>query len=105
MPKRLTQRARNFAPDLYFILPFETKKKYNIRRESSVRCIIQNITDSTGKLIKKVDREAVFNVFQRDGRIYPPPELITELNLNGTEYFDITLIKLIRSNGKEIEIN
>ena len=105
MPKRLIQRARNFTPNLYFILPFETKKKYNIRRGSLVRCAIQNITDSNGKLIKKVDREANFSVAQRDGRIYPPPELITELNLNGTEYFDITLIKLIRSDGKEIEIN
>lgn len=104
LPERIVQRARNFTPNLYFTVPFKTKKDYNIRRAYRVKGIFKRIADSKGNVIRKVDREVIFQVYQRDGRLYPPPELITELNLTGTEYCEIILISLIAPNGEETEI-
>lgn len=104
MPERIVKRARNFTPNLYFTVPFNTMKQYNICRGCQVKCIFQRIAGSDGEIIKKVDREVTCHVAQRDGRIYPPPELITELNLIGTEYYEIILTKLITPNGRETEI-
>ncbi len=103
MPERIVKRARNFTPNLYFTIPFKTKKKYNIRRGCKVKCILKRIADSDGNVIVNTDREITCEVAKRDGRIYPPPSLFTELNMIGTEYYEIILTKLITPDSEEIE--
>ena len=66
--------------------------------------MFQKVLDSEGNLIKRVDRELVCRVAGRDGRFYPPPELIKEFNLSGTEHYEIILQKLVKPDGLEVEI-
>ena len=104
MPEKIIQRARNFPPNLYFVTPFETKKKFGITRGSTLKCIFQRVLDSEGRVIQRIDQEVTCKVEKRDGRFYVPPDLIQKQNLTGTEYYEIVLEKLIKPNGEEVEI-
>jgi hypothetical protein len=104
MPERIVQRARSFSPNLYFTVPFETKKKLEVKRGDKIRCRLNRVVDSKGNIIETVNKEIVCDVAERDGRFYVPPKLIQELNLIGTEYYEFTLQKLVKPDGKEVEI-
>ncbi|RLG92839.1 MAG: hypothetical protein DRO36_00340 [Candidatus Hecatellales archaeon] len=104
MPERIIQRARSFPPNLYFIAPFETKRRFGIVRGSKLNCFFQRVLDSDGNVLQRIDREVLCEVRDRDGRFYVPPKLIQELNLTGREYYEIILRKLIKPNNEEVEI-
>lgn len=104
LPERIIQKARNFPPDLYFTVPFETKRKFKIERGSKLNCFFQRVLDSEGNVLQRIDKEVICEVKDRDGRFYVSPKLIQKLNLTGREYYEIVLRKLIKPNGKEVEI-
>ena len=104
MPEKITQRARNFAPDLYFNVPFRTRAKYRVERGDVLLCTLDRVVDSSGNTIADVGREIECPVAKRDGRFYVPPKLIEELNLIGVEYYAFTLRKVCRPDGSEVEL-
>jgi len=104
MPERIIQRARGFAPDIYFILPFDTKKQFNIKKGCKVECTLVKALDSDGNIIQEINRKVTCEVKVRDGWIYVPPKIIQELNLPGREYYEITIEKLITPDGAKVEI-
>ncbi len=104
MPEKIIQRARNFPPNLYFNVPFETKKRFGVCRGDRLRCVIQRVLTADGKVLRSINREVECEVKKRDGRFYIPPQLIQELNLTGREYYEILLLKLIKPDGSEVEI-
>ncbi len=104
MPEKIIQKSRNFTPNLYFIVPFETKIKFGIKRGCKLQCFFGEVYDVEGNLLQKIDKEIICEVKVRDGRFYVDPKLIQEQNLVGTEYYEIILKKLIKPNGEEVEI-
>ena len=104
MPERIIQRARNFSPNLYINVPFKTKAEYGIERGDTVKIILTRIADSRGKLLMEVGREIECPVKKRDGRVYLPPDLVRELNVIGVEYYEIILQKVVKTDGREVEI-
>ena len=104
MPEKITQRARNFAPNLYFNVPFRTRAKYKVERGDVLICTLDRVVDASGKTMVSVSREIECPVAKRDGRFYVPPKLIEELNLIGVEYYAFTLRKVRRRDGSEEEL-
>jgi hypothetical protein len=104
MPEKITQRARNFAPNLYFNIPFRTRAKYQVERGDVLLCTLDRVVDSSGNTIVNVRREIECPVAKRDGRFYVPPKLIEELNLIGVEYYTFNLRKVRRKDGSEEEL-
>ena len=104
MPEKITQRARNFTPNLYFNVPFRTVVKYRVERGDVLLCTLDKVVDSSGNAIVNVGREIECPVAKRDGRFYVPPKLIEELNLIGAEYYAFTLRKVRRKDGSEEEL-
>jgi hypothetical protein len=104
MPERIVRRSRGFSPNLYFKVPFETKKRFGIKRGDTLRCTLKRIIDSQGNVIKNVNREVDCKVLLRDDHFYLAPQLVQELNLFGGEYYELILQKRITVDGKEVEI-
>jgi len=104
MPEKITQRARNFPPNLYFNIPFRTKSKYRVERGDVLLCTLDRVEDSSGNMLVNVGREIECPVAKRDGRFYVPPELIAGLNLIGVEYYAFTLRKVRRKDGSEEDL-
>ena len=104
MPEKITQRARNFAPNLYFNIPFRTRAKYRVERGDVLLCTLDRVVDSQGKTLVNVGREIDCPVAKRDGRFYVPPKLIEELNLIGVERYVFTIRKVRRKDGSLVEL-
>ena len=104
MPERVVKRARNFSPNLYLTVPFKTKVEVGVKRGDKIKCKLGRVVDGEGNVILTVGKEVVCDVAKRDGRFYLPPNLIQELNLIGTEYYEVILEKVIKPDGTEVEI-
>jgi len=104
MPERIVRRSRGFSPNLYFKVPFETKRKFGIRRGDTLTCILKRVIDSKGHVLRKVEKEIECKVLRRDDCFYLPLPLVQELNLFGGEYYELILQNQITVNGKEVEI-
>lgn len=73
-------------------------------RGDIVKCTLKRITDSDGNVIKNVDKEVECKVLRRDGCFYLDPRFVQESNLFGGEYYELILRKVVKKNGKEVEI-
>jgi hypothetical protein len=104
MPERIIKRSRNFTPNLYFYVPFKTKRDYKIAVGDKLLCILKRILDPRGNVIHNLEKELECEVRQRDGRFYLDQGLVTELDLFGDEYFEFILLAVIRANGEKVEI-
>ncbi|MGP3667009.1 MAG: hypothetical protein ACKD6N_07285 [Candidatus Bathyarchaeota archaeon] len=104
MPERIIQRSRGFAPDIYFILTFDTKKQFNVKKGCKVECTLVKALDSSGNVVQELNRKVICEVKVRDGWIHVPPNIIQELNLPGREYYEIIVEKLVSPSGVEVEI-
>ncbi len=104
MPVRIVRRSRGFSPNLYFKVPFETKKRFGIKRGDTIRCTLKRVIDSEGNVIRNLDKEIECKVLRRDDFFYLAPQLVQELNLFGGEYYELILQKQITVDGKEVEI-
>ena len=104
MPEKIIKRSRNFTPNLYFNVPFATKKEFGIERGDKIEVLFKKVLDSDGNIIKNVEKRLKCEISQRDGRFYLPPQLVKELDLFGGEYYEFLLEKLIKPDGKEVAI-
>lgn len=104
MPERIVRRLKGFSPNLYFKVPFKTKRKFRIRRGDTLICILKRVMDSKGNTLRKVEKEIQCKVLRRDDCSYLPLQLVQELNLFGGEYCELILQSRITVNGKEVEI-
>lgn len=97
----LLRRARSFSPNLYLTLPSEVKRRRGVKRGDRILCFVRRVLDSKGGVLAEVGREVECRVEQRDDRVYLPPELIRELNLLGTEYFEFSLQRIVKGGEKK----
>ncbi|MDY6966242.1 MAG: hypothetical protein SVM80_09810 [Halobacteriota archaeon] len=105
MPEKIVKRSRNFTPNLYFDVPFNSKKEFGIERGDKIEVLFKRVLDSDGNTMIDVEKRVKCEVSQRDGRFYLPPQIVSEFNIFGGEYYEFLLEKLIKPDGKEISIN